>query len=63
MEVPNKETAFMSKKLSNLAKNKSFGLHTNPDGTWGTDGHEGQILKDFLHGVAEVIKVVIQSKK
>lgn len=40
-------------KMSDLLK-KSPNIHKGSDGSWGTDDHDGEILK----GIAEVIKAI-----
>ena len=52
----------MNKKINDL-KQKTRGFHTNPDGTWGTDKGDGDILKGLGEGIAAIIKAFISLKK
>lgn len=53
-------------KLSDQLKNKSFDLHRDKDGSWGTDSHDADILKGLaavVSAIGTIIGVIIAKKK
>lgn len=53
-------------KIDKIFQKKGKGIHTNPDGTWGTDGHDADILKGLaavITAIGTAVATIIGSKK